>query len=1128
MSDWQEDRMSHRTWDRLRIVAVLLVAIVASAGADAQERSIQEAEQLDTHVVELYQQGRYQEAIPFAQRSLAIREKAAGPEHPGTAQSLNNLAEIYLATGAYTQAEGLYQRALAIHEKALGPNHPNTALSLNNLAALYRETGAYAKAKPLYQRALAIREEALGASHPDTAVSLNNLAYLHHVTGAYAQAEPLYQRALAIREKALGPEHPDTAQSLNNLALLCQATGAYARAEPLLKRALAIYEKALGPEHPTTAQSLNNLAMLYQAMGTYAAAEPLLKRALAIQEKALGPEHPNIATAFNNLAELYRATGAYAKAEPLLKRALAIHENVLGPEHPNTALSLNNLAFLHQATGDYAQAEPLYQRALAIREKALGANHPDTAQSLNNLALVYQATGAYAKAEPLYQRALAIHEKVLGPEHPYTAQSLNNLAFLHHATGAYAKAEPLYQRALAIREKALGANHPDTAQSLTNLADLCRATGAYAKAGPLFQRALAIRERALGVDHPDTAVSLNNLAGLYYATGDAQAEPLLKRALAIREKALGPEHPETALSLNNLAVLYETTGAYAQAEPLYERVQVIEENNTARFLLSGSEARKQAFVQQRVGTTDTSVSFSLTVTGTRAKALGLTSVLQYKGRVLDAISEGVARLRQSVAPDDRALFDQLSGVAQELSALTFRGPGDLTSEAYRQRFDALAREQERLQTELSSRSAAFARAVAPITLEGVRQALPADAVLVEWFRYRPFNAKASTRWGAPRYVVYVLKRSGEPMALDLGPAQPIDALVAEFRSALSDPTHTYHMEVAEALSEKLVKPLLPLLAQSERLLLSPDGELNLVPFAALVAEHGQYLTQRFELTYLTSGRELLRMGGASPARGSAVVLADPAYGQSAGGGRPVETVLAPARSADLDRSGLEFKQLSGAAAEAKALQSLLKLDPQNVLTGTNATEAKLRELRGPRLLHLATHGFFLADREVTAAAFRPAGFGPETRPLPLGENPLLRSGLALAGANARRSGAIDDGILTAAEAAQLDLRGTQLVVLSACETAVGKVQTGEGVYGFRRALVLAGAETQLASLWKVSDAATQALIVDYYQRLLKGEGRSGALRAAQKAMLADPTRRHPYYWAAFVSIGNWTALPTGR
>ena len=307
---------------------------------------------------------------------------------------------------------------------------------------------------------------------------------------------------------------------------------------------------------------------------------------------------------------------------------------------------------------------------------------------------------------------------------------------------------------------------------------------------------------------------------------------------------------------------------------------------------------------------------------------------------------------------------------------------------------------------------------------------------------------------------------------------------------------------------------------------SPLGALNLLPFAALVDERGEYLALHFEITYLTSGRDLLRMTAETPAPGSAVVVANPDYGKSASGEVPVDTGFQPARSEDLDRSGLVFTPLPGTAAEAKALQALLNLDAQNVLTGDRATKASLRELHGPRLMHVATHGFFLNDQEVAVAAFKPVGFGIETWSLPLIENPLLRSGLALAGANTRHSGATDDGILTAAEAEQLDLLGTQLVVLSACETGVGTVQTGEGVYGLRRAPVLAGAQAQLDSLWKVSDAATQELMVDYYQRLLKGEGRSGALRAAQKAMMLNPARQHPYYWAAFIPIGNWRPLTT--
>ncbi len=436
-----------------------------------------------------------------------------------------------------------------------------------------------------------------------------------------------------------------------------------------------------------------------------------------------------------------------------------------------------------------------------------------------------------------------------------------------------------------------------------------------------------------------------------------------------------------------------------------------------------------------------------------------------------------------------------------------------------------------METELSNRSAEFRQQVAPITLAGVQQAIPRDAVLLEWFRYEPFDPKEKdkkARWGKPRYVAYVLKREGEPVVVDVGEAGAIESLVLDFRKALSDPKSAFVKETAKELSEKLLGPLRSQLANTERLLISPDGALNLLSFAALLDDKGEYLAKRFEITYLTSGRDLLRLASESSSRGSAVVVADPDYGKSASMLAQVDTSIQPQRSNDLDRGGIVFKSLPGTVEEAKALKALLKLNDQNVLIGANATEAKLKQLHGPRILHIATHGFFLSDKEISAAVLKPVGFIQDQYPVPLGENPLLRSGLALAGANPRRSGTDDDGILTAAEAAQLDLRGTQLVVLSACETGVGDVQNGEGVYGLRRAFVLAGAETQVASLWKVADTATKDLMLDYYERLLKGEGRSAALRDAQRTMINSQERSHPYFWAAFVPIGNWAALAAGQ
>jgi CHAT domain-containing protein/tetratricopeptide (TPR) repeat protein len=322
------------------------------------------------------EQGRYADAEHLFERSLMIREKALGANHPDVAASLSNLAVLYGRQGRYADAEPLHKRSLLIWEKALGPNHPHVANSLNNLAALYREQDHYADAEPLYRRSLSIREHALGTGHPDVAASLSNLAELYVAQGRGADAAPLYKRSLSIRERALGTNHPEVATSLSNLAELFRAQGQHVDAMFLHQRSLSIRERVLGADHPDLAASLNNLALLYNREGRYTDAEPLLKRSLSIWEKALGGHHPRVAVSLNNLGTLYAAQGRYAEAEALHKRSLTIQEVALGPEHLDVAISLSNLAILHFAQRQWAKAVDHWRQSteLVIRRVSRGAD----------------------------------------------------------------------------------------------------------------------------------------------------------------------------------------------------------------------------------------------------------------------------------------------------------------------------------------------------------------------------------------------------------------------------------------------------------------------------------------------------------------------------------------------------------------------------------------------------------------------------------------------------------------------------------------------------------------------------------------------------------------------------------
>jgi len=1106
----------------------------------------------------LYQaMGDYSRAEPLYQRALAICEKTLGPNHHDTAATLNNLALVYQAMGDYSRAKPLYQRALVICEKTLGPNHHDTAAALNNLAKLYKAMGDYSSAEPLYQRALAIFEKTLGPDNPNTATSLNNLAMLYKAMGDYSKAEPLYQRALAIFEKTLGLDNPNTAAALNNLAELYQAMGDYSSAEPLYQKALTIREKALGNGHPDTAQSLNNLAELYRVMGDYSSAEPFYQKALANFKKALGPKHSDTAGTLNNLAMLYKAMGDYSSAEPLYQKALAIQENALGPDHPLTATSLNNLAVLYQAMGDYSSAEPLFKRALAIREKALGPDHPSTASSLNNLALLYEAMGDYPSAEPLSQRALAIQEKALGPDHPSTTTSLNNLATLYYSMGDYIRAEPLLQRALAISEKTLGKDHPDTATKIHNLAGLYQAMGDYPSAEPLSQRALAIREKALGKDHPDTAQSLNNLAELYRAMGDySKAKPLFQRSLAIREKALGPDHPDTANTLNNLAVLMATNGNYASAYKLFIRAQEISTKLIDQVMGFTSENQKMKFLATQRGTLEAAMSLVALHMDDDEKAVRdiMDVWLRRKGVILEAQRRYQEALVYSKDPKTMAIFQELARVRSRLSQMNFAGPGKEGPAEYRRKIAELETTKKELEARLSNLSKTYAlnKKIELADSAKVARALPEKTVLIEFARIHTYNFEAKGKekhWLPPRYISFsVHSGKGKNIKMiDLGNAEKIDMAVAQFKKDMNDSIDKESISFKKAsrnLHDLVFEPLKKALGEVKEIYISPDGNLNLIPFEVLQGPDGRFLIEDYTFNYLAAGRDVLRFGEITEKGDKALIIGDPDFDMGTGEKKSVLKRLAliegkekhiVKRSSDM--RGLYFSRLPGTRKEVEEIQNIIGRNKSEIYTGKMALEEILMNKGAPRILHLATHGFFLNDLDLSALRDDSPGRGinevsmiPKSAPLKKVkiENPLLRSGIALAGAN-NTLGSSDmeknDGIVTAEKILGLRLRGTDMVVLSACDTGVGEVKAGEGVFGLRRAFTQTGAKSLVMSMWSVPDRETKELMVEFYRNIQSGGmNRCQALRQAALKQMEIVKERYgnanPFYWGAFVFAGE--------
>ncbi len=919
------------------------------------------------------------------------------------------------------------------------------------------------------------------------------------------------------------------------------------------------------------AEQLTEQANKLTEQGQYADAIPLAERTLAILQQVLGQDHPDIAISLNDLALLYSSQGRYSEAEPLYRQALEMNQRLLGDEHPDVATSLNNLGFLYSSQGRYSEAEPLYRQALQMRKRLLRDEHPDVAQSLNNLALLYSGQGRYSEAEPLYRQALEMNQRLLGYEHPLVTTNLNNLALLYHNQRRYSEAEPLYRQALEMRQRLLGDEHPAVALSLNNLAALYSIQGRYSEADPLYRQALEMRQRLLGDEHPDVAQGLNNLALLYSSQGRySEAKPLYRQALQMNQRLLGDEHPAVATSLNNLALLYYAQGEIARAVDLLNEGVNIQEYNLDRTLAIGSERQKQDYIATIAGTTNGAISLHLQDTSNNSQAarLALTTLLRRKGRILDAVSDNLQTLRQNLTPENQELLDKLATTRSQLAALLFRGIGNTPPEQYRQQIATLKAEVNELENTLSFRSAEFRVASQPVTIEAVQQLIPDDTALVELVLYYPFNPKdqRGEQVSEPHYAAYILHSQGEPQWVDLGAAEPINQLITEFRRALQNSSSPNIKTIARQLDEQLMQPIRPLLGNTRNLLISPDSQLNLIPFAALVDESDRYLLENYTITYLTSGRDLLKLQLSIPHRSQPLIVANPDYSSPGvtspptpllqGEGSVTEGSVPPFREERVsssaipprrgDRGGLgnrrssdftnlQFGPLPGTKQEAQAIAPMFP--EAQLLTESQATENAIKQVQSPSILHIATHGFFLKDIERVAAPdytnpfSNRASIGVEygsgtSSPTKIAnlENPLLRSGLALAGINLRQSGT-EDGVLTALETAGLNLSGTKLVVLSACETGVGDIANGEGVYGLRRALVMAGADSQLFSLWKVDDTGTKDLMVKYYQRLLNNEGRSQALRQTQLEMLRNQNYQHPYYWAAFIPSGDWTPMP---
>ncbi len=926
----------------------------------------------------------------------------------------------------------------------------------------------------------------------------------------------------------------------------------YAEAEKWYLESKAIRAKALGMEHPDYAWSLNNLAILYKDIGQYKKAEPLFLESKSIREKALGKKHPDYASSLNNLAIMYSELNQFERAELIYIESKAIREIVLGREHPNYASTLNNLAVLYENLGQYEKAEVLYLESKSIREKVLGRKHSHYALSLNNLGTLYLHLSQYEKAEPLYIEAKAIIEVTLGKEHSEYALILNNLATLYFEMSKYEKAEVLYLEAMTIRKKVLGMEHPDYSWSLNNLANTYLEMGQYDKAEQLYFEAQSIWGKNLGRGHPNYASNLNNLAALYYEKGQYEkVESLHLESKVIREKTLGKEHPDYTKSLSNLTILYVRIGQFDKAFPHFLELSTIHKRQIEKALRHLSERELNIYLNTFLQSQNQTLSFIQVAGNNDLAPVCYDNTIFYKGFLLNAANQ-VKRLAylDSVTTEK---FNLLKSYGRRL-AKEYSKP---IAERDSSKVAELEEIANMLEKDLARTVAGYGEAMRQVNWQEVQAALKPGEAAVEFVHYRYFDKKETD---STLYAALLLRPreigtgSGDEQLkfIPLFEEKQLSGLFqnisttdqASLASRLYATRGVKPVQVQQFdnLYTLIWKPLEAQLGGCRKIYYSPSGILNRINLAAIpVAGQIQALADRYQLIELGSTRQLVVPTTIKPAANDAVLFGGIAYDSDS-------TAMSQA-NAGLDsvsiasRGELSFaytdstlrtgawNALPFTDREVSGVEKTLKAVgfQSDTRRGFAATEEAFKTLgaggkASPRVLHLATHGFFFPDPKSTSARFETSPTFGATEPVfKISDHPMIRSGLILAGGNhAWQTGkpireGLEDGILTAYEISQMNLSNTELVVLSACETGLGDIQGNEGVYGLQRAFKIAGAKYLIMSLWQVPDKQTSLLMTTFYKKWLEEKMEiPEAFRAAQKEL--REAGLDPYYWAGFVLV----------
>jgi len=1034
-------------------------------------------------------------------------------------KEFSDSAKFYQEKRINSKAADFYEKAIVELKKDSMGTASYTS-HCHRLAILYFGMGKYDKTGPLLEEVRQLRIKLLGKRHIDYARSTGNLGQYFSTIGQYEKAEPLLIECRDSTAKILGKENGEYANVTNNLGLFYKNRGEFDKAEPLYLEAMGVREKVFGKEHADYANSVSNLGTLCQAMGLLERADTLYRQALKIREKTIGKENPSYAASLNNMAILNRMMGRFDEAEALYKESMEIRERTLGKDHPDYAASLNNLAVLYWATGQFEKVEPLHLECIRIREKVHGKNSFEYTQSMNNLATFYKDMGQYEKAEKMYRENVEIEAKVLGKEHPEYAICVNNLAILYKLMNQYEKAEPLYVEAKQIREKVLGKEHPDYANSCDNLGILYAELKQFEKAKLLFEEAKQVNEKIFGKDHPEYAGSCSNLAGYYMDQEQfAMAEQLFLEAQRIYASTLGKASVDYIINSTNLAVVYWALKDNRRANEYFAEAIKARDNNLNYIFRFASEKEKTNYLKNMIDLDQKVSSFALVSNSSNKQ--GFLYNLSISNR--NAILSSSQQLRQSIinSGNDTLLdkYDEWINTREQL-AFWLSKPVEVRLK----RDSILEARSNTLEQELTRLSADFKREQQTATWQTIQQSLKPGEASIEFMEFQYHNGK---KWVDSIYYTALILRKDktEPELVYLFEKRVLDSILAIKTSTYN--SRIDQLYTSSALYNMIWKPLETKLQGQTKIYYAAAGQLYLLNFAAFSTGENKTLNDSYKLVQLNttssiinskdeviSGSDnLLLYGGITYSADSASLIeASKKYSSDGEFASRSISLAEPDEIPMLPNSEFEVDAITNAAKKAGySVKTIKGLEANEESVKSAALNKKIN------VFHFATHGFFNPN-PIRLSGKQSLSGG---KAFMLSDDPLMRSGLMLAGANNVWSGkpvkGIQDGILTGYEISNLSLPNTKLVVLSACETGLGQIEGSEGINGLQRAFKIAGVKSLVMSLWRVPDNTTSEFMQLFYQKLFEKKNIRQAFDEAQ-ALMKNKYKSQPHKWAGLILI----------